>query len=83
MTGDRSWTNHAAGYYVCGHIGCSKKANRIIVDHDCCGRCNQGRLHLNEAMVNYDGPGAFAHKYWEALLSPGVCATCGVAPGSH
>src|SRR2546426_10815356 len=31
----RWWTNHAGGYYVCSHQGCSKKVNPIIFGHDC------------------------------------------------
>lgn len=31
------YTNHAGGYYVCSHTGCSKKA-WTHDDHDCCGK---------------------------------------------
>jgi hypothetical protein len=37
------------------HIGCSKKVNPTITDHDCCGRCRQGRDCLTDAQRNYDG----------------------------
>jgi hypothetical protein len=80
---DRWWTNHAGGYYVCSHMGCSKKANSTITDHDCCGRCSQGRDCLRAALDNYDGPGYFAHTYFETLLRPGVCDTCGEPPEAH
>ena len=59
----RSWTNHAGGYFVCRHMGCSKKVNPTIPDHDCCGRCRRGRDCLRDAQRNYDGPGSFAHTY--------------------
>lgn len=39
------------------HIGCSKKVNPTITDHDCCGRCRQGRDCLTDAQRNYDGTG--------------------------
>jgi hypothetical protein len=79
----RSWTNHAGGYFVCSHMGCSKKANSTVTDHDCCGRCRRGRDCLSDAINNYDGPGSFAHTYWEAILRPGVCATCDEPPEAH
>ncbi len=80
----RSWTNHAGGYFVCGHMGCSKKVNPTIADHDCCGRCRRGRDCLRDAQRNYDGPGSFAHTYWEPLIRPrGVCGTCGEPPEAH
>jgi hypothetical protein len=78
-----SWTNHAGGYFVCSHMGCSKKVNSTITDHDCCGRCSQGRDCLTAAQHDYDGPGSFAHTYFEALLRPGVCDTCGEPPEAH
>ncbi|MDH6238211.1 hypothetical protein H4V99_002956 [Cryobacterium sp. CG_9.6] len=81
MTGYRIWTNHAGGYNVCSHSPCIKRADWQISDHDCCGRCGQGRLHLKEAMNSYSGPGAFPHKYWESL--PGACATCGLVKDVH
>src|SRR5699024_215173 len=39
-------TNHAGGYTVCSHVGCSKKVNPTISSHDCCGRCSAGRSCL-------------------------------------
>lgn len=79
----RSWTNHAGGYYVCSHSGCHKKINESITDHDCCGRCWQGRDCLQTARATYDGPGSFYHRYWESVLSPGVCNTCGEPSDAH
>lgn len=79
----RIWTNHDGGHHKCGHTGCSKKVNAVITAHDCCGRCSAGRPHLNDAISNYEGPGSFAHRYAEAILRPGVCASCGLAPGVH
>ena len=76
----RSWTNHDGGYFVCSHTGCNKKVNAVIKEHDCCGRCRAGRPHLNKAINNYDGPGSFAHKYWEGIPKLGVCSSCGLAP---
>jgi hypothetical protein len=79
----RWWTNHAGGYYVCTHMGCSKKADWTIPDHDCCGRCRPGRDCHRAAQQNYAGPGTFAHRYGEALLRPGRCDTCGELPEAH
>lgn len=76
-------TNHAGGYTVCSHVGCSKKVNPTISSHDCCGRCSAGRSCLGEAQGSYSGPGSFAHDYWETLLSPGACATCGEPQTAH
>jgi hypothetical protein len=66
---------------ACDH--CPKKADPSITDHSCCGRCLQGREHLREAQSSYSGAGTFFHTYWEALLFPGVCATCGEPKDSH
>jgi len=79
----RMWTNHSGGYYVCSHVGCSKKADWQITDHDCCGRCSQGRTCRTQAAENYAGPGSFAHKYFETMLEPGVCKVCGEPPEAH
>lgn len=79
----RWWTNHAGGYYVCSHQGCSKKVNPTIFGHDCCGRCWPGRDCLSAAQRDYDGPGGFAHNYFEVLLRPGVCEVCGEPPKAH
>lgn len=79
----RSWTNHAGGYYMCSHRGCKKKAYPTIFDHDCCGRCRPGRECLRAAQGDYDGPGGFAHTYYELLLRPGVCEVCGEPPEAH
>jgi hypothetical protein len=75
--------NSSGPYIVCSHTPCQKKASSTITDHDCCGRCNAGRAHLQESMANYAGPGDFAHDYWEAALYPGVCATCGLDREAH
>jgi hypothetical protein len=78
----RVWSSD--GYYVCSHMGCSKKANSTVKDHDCCGRCRRGSDCLSDAINNYDGPGSFAHTYWEPLIHPrGVCGTCGEPPEAH
>ena len=79
----RSWSS--AGYYVWSHMGCSKKVNPAITDHDCCGRCRRGRGCMRDAQENYDGPGSSYHTYWELALElrPGVCATCGEPPEAH
>lgn len=79
----RLWTNHAGGYCVCSHQGCSKKVNPTIIGHDCCGRCWPGRDCLRAAQRDYDGPGGFAHNYFEVLLRPGVCDVCGELPEAH
>lgn len=79
----RRWTNHAGGYYVCSHTGCSKKVNKTITDHDCCGRCSRGWDCLRAAQRDYDGPGGFSHTYFEGLLRPGVCTVCGEPPEAH
>lgn len=76
----RSWTNHAGGYYVCGHTGCSKKADPVIPGHDCCGRCYPGRKCLLVALNTYDGPGIFAHAYARTARRPDVCGVCGEPP---
>lgn len=76
-------TNHAGGYYVCTHNGCSKKVNPTIFGHDCCGRCRLGRDCLSAAQRDYDGPGGFAHNYFETLLYPGVCDTCEEPAEAH
>lgn len=79
----RRWTNHAGGYCVCSHQGCSKKVNPTVFGHDCCGRCRSGRNCLTAAQRDYDGPGGFAHNYFEVLLRPGVCEVCGEPPEAH
>ncbi|MEU3413122.1 hypothetical protein ABZ760_17985 [Streptomyces sp. NPDC006658] len=79
----RWWTNRAGGYYVCGHQGCGKKVNPTVFGHDCCGRCRTGRDCLSAAQRDYDGPGGFAHNYFEVLLRPGVCEVCGEPPTAH
>ena len=81
MTDGRVYSS--AGYYVCSHVGCSKKVNESIPDHECCGRCFQGRNCLTKAQNSYDGPGVFFHSYAEALLRPGVCAVCGLSRDAH
>lgn len=78
-----TWTNHDGGYIVCSHVGCSRKASSTIVDHDCCGRCSAGSSCLVDAQGSYAGPGGFAHDYWETVLSPGECATCGESRAAH
>lgn len=77
------WTNHAGGYFGCSHANCAKKANPTVTDHDCCGRCRRGRDCLRAAQRDYKGPGAFSHSYFETLLRPGVCDTCGEPLGAH
>jgi hypothetical protein len=72
---------NGASYVPCNH--CQKKANPAIPDHDCCGRCTSGRQHLRAAINSYEGPGGFYHRYWEALMKPGVCATCGLPRDAH
>jgi len=79
----RSWTNHAGGYYECSHQGCRKKVNPTIFGHDCCGRCWRGRDCRSAAQRDYDGPGGFAHTYFEGILFPGVCTVCGEPPEAH
>jgi hypothetical protein len=79
----RRWTNHAGGYYLCDHGGCSKKVDPTIFDHDCCGRCRQGRDCSRAAQRDYDGPGTFAHNYFQGILSNGVCGDCGEPPEAH
>ncbi|MFI0048146.1 hypothetical protein ACH4M7_34695 [Streptomyces sp. NPDC017249] len=79
----RRWTNHAGGYCVCSHQGCGKKVNPTVFGHDCCGRCRSGRNCLTAAQRDYDGPGGFAHNYFEVLLRPGVCEVCGEPPEAH
>lgn len=81
----RYWTNHAGGYYVCRHQGCSKKRNRSITGHDCCGRCETSRIRKCSEVAerSYDGPGSFLHDYREGMLFPGVCVTCGRPPEGH
>jgi len=79
----RSYTNHAGGYFVCSHTGCSKKVDESITGHDCCGRCRQGGDCRQTAAATYGGPGTFFHKYWETALEADVCATCGEPPELH
>ncbi|MFI0936864.1 hypothetical protein ACH4RG_34825 [Streptomyces sp. NPDC021019] len=75
--------NHHGLYYMCRHHACSKKVNWTIPGHDCCGRCTPGRNCLKEAQRDYAGPGTFAHKFWDTLMYPDVCATCGEPPEVH
>jgi hypothetical protein len=79
----RWWTNHADGYWQCGHRPCSKKISSSILDHDCCGRCWRGRECLVTAQRDYDGPGGFAHRYFETPQFPGVCTICDEPPEAH
>ncbi|MFD7855178.1 hypothetical protein ACFV6B_12955 [Streptomyces microflavus] len=75
--------NNHGYYYMCRHYVCSKKVNWTIPGHDCCGRCTPGRNCLKEAQLNYAGPGTFAHKFWDTLMQPDVCVTCGEPPEVH
>lgn len=75
--------NGEGGYYSCSHQGCQKKADPIIVGHQCCGRCWPGRDCHSAAQRNYDGPGHFPHSYDEAFRRPGVCAHCGEPSEAH
>ena len=79
----RAWTNHAGGYNVCTHMGCSKKADWQISDHDCCGRCSQGRAHLQAALRNYAGLGTFPHRFDRVFTRTGRCGACGEPPEAH
>ncbi|MFF9908867.1 hypothetical protein ACF1HU_36335 [Streptomyces olivaceus] len=79
----RRWSNHAGGYYVCSHMGCSKKVTWTIPTHDCCGRCRHGRECLLTAQREYAGPGRFAHRFFDTWLNPGICDTCGEPPEAH
>lgn len=79
----RQWTNSAGGYWVCSHTGCSKKADESITDHDCCGRCRAGHDCWLASLRSYDGPGSFAHAYFEVPLRPGICDVCGELPEAH
>ena len=81
----KTWTNHAGGYFTCSHRGCAKKVTPYITGHDCCGRCRQARWDdcTGAAQRDYSGPGSFAHNYFEALLYPGICATCSEPPEAH
>ena len=47
------------------------------------GRCTRGRDCQNAAAASDDGPGTFFHMYREAVLQPGVCATCGEPREAH
>ncbi|MEW2290225.1 hypothetical protein [Streptomyces sp. NPDC047841] len=80
---NRWWTHHAGGYYECGHQGCRKKVDPTIMTHDCCGRCRAGRNCLSAAQRDYDGPGGFAHNYFEVQVRPGVCDVCDEPPEAH
>ncbi|MEU5610503.1 hypothetical protein AB0H03_17510 [Streptomyces sparsogenes] len=79
--GETMWSSN--GYWTCSHSGCSKKVNPTITDHGCCGRCSPGRDCLSAAQRDYDGPGSFAHTYFEGLLRTGVCTVCGEPPEAH
>jgi hypothetical protein len=41
--GTRQWSSN--GYHVCSHIGCSKKIDESITDHDCCGKPRHSGEH--------------------------------------
>lgn len=77
------WTNHAGGYWVCSHDGCTKKVDPTIFGHHCCGKCWPGRECGNAARRDYDGPGSFAHSYQVTLLFPGTCGVCDEPPEAH
>ncbi|MET7593875.1 hypothetical protein ABZS84_02240 [Streptomyces sp. NPDC005481] len=79
----RRWTNHSGGYFVCSHMGCAKKVDPTIFRHDCCGRCWPGQECRGAAQRDYDGPGHFAHNYFEVALRPGICEDCGEPPEAH
>lgn len=81
----RRVTNHIGGYVLCSHGPCTKKMRPSITGHDCCGRCRTSRSRdcSEVARRDYDGPGGFAHDYFEGLLFPGVCVTCGEPPEGH
>ncbi|MFC9164385.1 hypothetical protein ACFTZ8_26670 [Streptomyces fungicidicus] len=80
---EQRWSTNAGGYWHCTHIGCTKKANPTILGHGCCGRCRLGRECLKAAQRDYDGPGGFAHNFFDTWLNPGVCMTCGEGPEAH
>jgi len=80
----RTTTNNNGDVYtVCSHVGCSKKADWAITDHDCCGKCTAGRAHKQDAMANYAGPGDFAHRFHDTVMNPGVCMTCNLGREVH
>lgn len=79
----RAWANQSGGYMVCSHFGCTKKVDWQILNHDCCGRCSQGRTCRTKVADDYAGPGTFAHKYFETMFSPGLCDVCGEPPEEH
>ena len=68
-------------YITCSH--CQKKGDETITDHDCCGKCTAGRAHKQDAMANYAGPGAFAHRFHDTVMNPGVCMTCNLGREVH
>lgn len=72
-------------YARCSHGACIKKMRPSITGHDCCGRCETSRIRdCSEAAArSYDGPGSFPHDYFEGLLLPGSCVTCGEPPEGH
>lgn len=76
-----AWSS--AGYYVCSHGACSKKADPFVTDHQCCSRCLPARRCREEAARAYTGPGDWAHDYFETLMYPGVCDTCDEPPEAH
>lgn len=77
----RWWNSN--GYYRCTHQGCKKKVSPTIFGHDCCGCCWSGQDCRAAAQRDYDGPGSFAHNYFEVFLYPGICDTCGEPPAAH
>ncbi|MFD6802794.1 hypothetical protein [Streptomyces cyaneofuscatus] len=81
--GEQRWSTNASGYWHCTHMGCTKKANPTILGHGCCGRCQPGRECLKVAQRDYDGPGGFAHNFFDTWLHPGVCNTCGEGSEAH
>ncbi|MFJ4887817.1 hypothetical protein [Streptomyces sp. NPDC088731] len=82
---NRRYTNASGGYVQCTHGPCSKKMDRRITIHDCCGRCQYSSYQdcWARSRSAYTGPGRFAHNYFETLLSPGVCADCGEPRKGH
>lgn len=82
--GHGGFTNHGGGYTNCWHSGCAKKVNPMIHrNHDCCGRCQNGRDCSRASRLAYDGPGTSAHNYFATLLNPDVCNDCGEPPEAH
>ena len=53
---DTTYSWSSAGYLLCSHMGCNKKARDVDVDHDCCGSSSHDLAVMSGDVVSRHGP---------------------------